>query len=200
MPTPLGHALGGMAAGWVLSGLRAADTRTLIRHGALFAVLGMLPDADLLVTAHRGPSHSVGAAAVAGLAVWAATRQARFALACACAYATHAVLDWASADSSVPRGVMAWWPFSREYYQSPVEVFASVWRRKETPDFWAHNIKAVLRELAILIPIALVAWWRVSTYRTPGRSSGPDARPQPFGAAAGTDGTSDPRGRRAGPA
>ena len=57
----------------------------------------------------------------------------------------------------MPRGIMALWPLTRDYYQAHTSIFDSVWRRNETPDFWAHNIRAVAKEVAILGPLALIA-------------------------------------------
>ena len=157
MPSPLGHALGGIAAGWAVA--RTPRTRQDWRkYGLLFAALAMFPDSDLLLQVHRGPTHSIAAALLAGLAIFAVVRDARLSLAAACAYATHPLLDWLGADTSWPRGVMALWPLTREHYKSAVEVFDSVWRRNETPDFWLHNIKAVAREVVILAPLAWLAW------------------------------------------
>ena len=55
MPTPLGHALGAAAAGWAVARPLPASvplTATL-RRGAWFALLGMFPDVDLLLTIGR---------------------------------------------------------------------------------------------------------------------------------------------------
>jgi inner membrane protein len=120
-------------------------------------MVGMLPDLDLLGPIHRGPTHSLGAAVLVGLAAGVIARHPRPGLAAAAAYATHTLLDWLSADTSAPRGIMALWPLTREYYQAHVSVFDAVWRRHETPDFWAHNIRAVAKEVAILGPPAVVA-------------------------------------------
>src|ERR687895_792307 len=95
MPSPLGHALAGAAVGWALttSSTQSASVRSVWRAGAWFALLAMLPDADLLFGAHRGISHSLGAACIVGLAVAALTRRPGFAIAAAAAYASHVVLD-----------------------------------------------------------------------------------------------------------
>jgi membrane-bound metal-dependent hydrolase YbcI (DUF457 family) len=159
MPTPLGHALGAAAAGWaVASPLSRVDRALIVGRGIWFALLGMAPDLDLLWGLHRGPTHSVGAALIVGLAVAAFTNSARLGAASGCAYGTHALLDWLGADSSMPVGVMAVWPITWEYYQASRPIFDSVWRRNETPDFWSHNVKALLKELLILVPAAWVAW------------------------------------------
>ena len=164
MPSPLGHALAGCAAGWAVAGAAAvgpAGTSTLWRTGAAFALLATMPDLDLLTPTHRASTHSLGAAHVMGLAVLSLARSVRLAAAGAAAYATHPLLDALGADTSAPVGVMGFWPLRTDYYHSGVALFESIWRRYETPDFWSHNILAVARELAILLPAALLlAWWR----------------------------------------
>jgi membrane-bound metal-dependent hydrolase YbcI (DUF457 family) len=159
MPTPLGHALGAAAAGWAVAPpVLPTERAILLRRGVWFALLGMVPDVDLLLAIHRGPTHSIGAALIAGLATTALSSNARLGLAAGCAYGTHALLDWLGADSSMPVGIMALWPITWEYYQASRPVFDSVWRRNETPDFWSHNVKALLKELLILVPAAWAAW------------------------------------------
>jgi hypothetical protein len=162
MPTPLGHALGAAAAGWALAPPLAATrgASDTLRRGVWFAILGMSPDLDLLVAGlHRGPTHSLGVALICGLAAAALTSNARLGAAAGCAYATHALLDWLGADSSRPIGIMALWPLTSDYYQASKPIFESIWRRNETPDFWSHNIKALARELVILVPPALIGFW-----------------------------------------
>lgn len=157
MPSPLGHALAGAAAGWVIARPDTASRWRVWRLGVLFAALGMLPDLDLLATVHRGPTHSLGMAAIVGLAATAVSRHPRLGVAAAAAYGTHTLCDWLSADTSLPLGVMALWPVSHEYYKASASIFDSVWRKNETPDFWAHNIRAIAREVAILGPLAAIA-------------------------------------------
>jgi len=152
MPSPLGHALGGIAAGWMIAPPRERSTRELVRSGALFAAVAMFPDIDLLFNWHSGPTHSIGAAAIAGLIVGAVTRRPRVGIAAAGAYASHVLFDWLNADTAAPFGVMALWPFGHEYYISRLDIFSGTLRYYR-PGFWAFNIKAVLRELLILLPV-----------------------------------------------
>lgn len=180
MPTPLGHALGGAAAGWALAPSLPAlapaasrGTSGTLRRGCWFALLGMVPDVDLLVAGlHRGPTHSLGAALICGLAAAAVTNNARLGAAAGAAYASHALLDWLGADSSMPVGIMALWPVTWEYYQVSTPVFDSVWRRNETPDFWSHNIKALAKELVILVPLAWAAFRMARARNVTWRSRG----------------------------
>lgn len=161
MPSPVGHALGGLAAGWMVGGRGTPMRRAEIRQAALFAAAGMAADLDLLFGAHSGPSHGLGAAGLAGLLAYLATRRGRFAAAVVAASASHTLLDWLGSDVAPPIGIMALWPFSREYYESSVHVFQAISRRYWLPDFWTLNLRAVVRELIVLGPIAtLMAYAR----------------------------------------
>ena len=53
-------------------------------------------------------------------------------------------------------GIMALWPFSRGYYESPWHVFMAISRRYWLPEFWTFNIRALGRELVILVPLAVM--------------------------------------------
>ena len=169
MPSPVGHAMAGIACAWVVSGAPAGVGRRsrLVKDVLLFGALGMLPDIDLVFGAHSGPTHSIGAAAIvaiAALIVRAAFRRqgsaaggvptAAFVAACAAAYGSHVVLDWMASDSTPPIGVMALWPFSRQHYESDLHVFMAISRRYHQGwSFLRHNTLALARELAILLPI-----------------------------------------------
>src|SRR5436189_880788 len=96
MPSPVGHALGGIAAGWLLQGPagRGACLVDSRQAAVTFALLAMAPDLDLFLEVHRGPTHSLGAALAIGGLTWLLVRTrradpARFAAACAAAYASH---------------------------------------------------------------------------------------------------------------
>jgi hypothetical protein len=142
----------------------------------------MLPDLDLLIGLHSGPTHGLGSALIIGLAVLACglTRDGaralsrlsgegsptsleaggafRFGAAAALAYATHPLLDWMGTDTTPPIGVMLFWPFDSGYYQSDLYVFMAISRRPWLPGFWAHNLTAVAREVLILAPIVAAVW------------------------------------------
>jgi inner membrane protein len=164
MPSPVGHALGGVAAGWLLEPehMASAPARSRIRFETLgFAALGIAADLDLLLGSHRGATHSIGAVLVVGVVAWLAlrrrSRRARWAIACAGAFASHGLLDWLGSDTSAPFGVPALWPFSSAYYQAPWPLFPAVSRRIHQPDlFWIPNALAVARELVILVPVVVL--------------------------------------------
>lgn len=163
MPSPVGHILGGIAAGWIAA--PSADRRLL----AVCAVVGAVADVDLfLPVPHRGPLHSLTAAIVVGVVVLLVLRvmrtpleRSRIALALGSAYASHVLLDWLGADTSTPRGLMLFWPLTSDYFISDVSVFRAISRRYWLETFWWNNTVAVLQELAILVPIVgLIAWRR----------------------------------------
>ena len=71
--------------------------------------------------------------------------------------ASHTLLDWLGTDSTAPIGIMALWPFSREYYESSLHIFHAISRRYWLQEFWTFNLFALLRELLILGPITVLA-------------------------------------------
>jgi membrane-bound metal-dependent hydrolase YbcI (DUF457 family) len=172
MPSPLGHALGGLAAGW------NASTRQNLRTAVLLAAVGIAPDLDLLVRDHRGFSHSLGAACVAGAIAWIVSRSPRWGLAVAAAWSSHVLLDWLSNDTRPPIGVMALWPLTRDYYKSSVEVFPPVSRRYWESRFWLYNLRAATVEILVLGPAAAIALM-ASARRKPGNGVRTPWRPDP---------------------
>ena len=121
---------------------------------AILAVVAVAPDLDLLVHSHRGESHSLGAALIAGVCVAACAitrrRTARWAAAVTLAWGSHVLLDWLSNDTRPPLGVMALWPFTRDYYKASIEIFPPVSRRYWESRFWIYNLRALAVELLIL--------------------------------------------------
>ena len=130
------------------------------RAAAVLAMVAIAPDLDLLVRDHRGMSHSLGVAIIAGLVAWGITRSPRRALAVTLAWASHVALDWLSNDTRPPIGVMALWPLSRGYYKASIEIFPAISRHYWEARFWIYNTKALLVELLILGPLAAAMLWR----------------------------------------
>jgi hypothetical protein len=129
----------------------------------LFGAVAVAPDLDLLVGAHSTYTHSIGAVIVVTLVTLAMTRGRwpRIALGIAAAWSSHILLDWLGSDTSPPIGIMALWPFSDGYYQSSLLVFDAISRRYWLPqEFIWGNLRAALKELLILGPIAWLAFWR----------------------------------------
>ena len=174
MPTPIAHALGGVAGGCLVAGAaalipgrrrceRAFETAIAragpARGAAVLACLGMLPDVDLLAGMHRSVTHSVGATLVAAAVGAATARRGRLfvAAAVAAAYGSHPLLDWLGHDPGAPHGIMAWWPWTMEFYLSEVQLFLRVCREYWQPECWRNNVLALGRELVILVPVTLAA-------------------------------------------
>jgi membrane-bound metal-dependent hydrolase YbcI (DUF457 family) len=156
MPSPVGHGLAGIAVGWNVVPRR--DRRVAL----LLAAVASVPDLDLLVGAHRGASHSLGAAAIAGVVAWAAVRHDRWrwSAAVTLAWASHVLLDWLSNDTRPPIGIMALWPFTDAYYKAGIEIFPAVSRRYWESRFWLYNLKALIVELIVLGPMVAAVIWR----------------------------------------
>ena len=182
MPTPIAHALGGVTAGClvrisaalVTPGrapeaplLRIEDRRSI----AALALLGMLPDADFLVGMHRSVTHSIGAMLIAAAFGWASAREGRLlaAISVGAAYGSHVLLDWLGTDPAAPHGIMAWWPWTEEFYLSDAALFMRVCREYWLPDCWWNNVLALGRELLILVPVTAATVF--FAFRLPRRTS-----------------------------
>jgi membrane-bound metal-dependent hydrolase YbcI (DUF457 family) len=123
----------------------------------------MAPDLDLLVGAHSGPTHGLGSALIVACLAWGCLRAIGWrgpglaAWGVLLAYASHTLLDWLGSDTSPPIGIMALWPFDRGHYESQRHLFMAISRRYWLPEFWTYNLRALVRELLILIPVVAFA-------------------------------------------
>lgn len=161
MPSPVGHALAGFAAGALVAGSppRGSFLASASRRALLFATLACLPDLDLLVGAHTMYTHSVGAVFLVTLLAWASGSRWSLVAACTLAYATHPFLDWLGRDASPPLGIMALWPFGSDYFMAPQPIITPVSRRYWLPGFWSHNLRVVSTEILVFGSIAAAAYW-----------------------------------------
>lgn len=177
MPTPIGHALAGLAVGLAAEPIRervALVLRTpFSRYALIGALFGALPDADLLYPPwHRGASHSLGLVALlmivtAGVTGKVTRRiQWRWVAIVGLAYASHVLLDWLGTDRYVPRGLEVFWPFSRTFYISDWDLFPPTERRIYLPQALAINVRAVATEVVVMAPIAALAWWCTRSRRS----------------------------------
>jgi inner membrane protein len=163
MPSPVGHALGAMTIGWIAAGV-PDRRRVLIQRACWLAAVGLAPDLDLLIGRHSAETHSAGAALLAGsiasLMRWpVADGRVRIWCAVTLAWLSHPILDSFGQDNTAPYGVMLLWPFSYEHILSSVNIFDPISRRWWLPGFVVHTLKAVVREVVILGPIAWLSWW-----------------------------------------
>jgi len=151
VPSPIGHALGGA----IVSQLIAPSAL------ALCAIAAVAPDLDFLWGRHNRETHSLAAAAIAGVATLAWSRDARLASAVTLAWLSHVFFDWLGSDTTPPLGVMALWPFSFEYYFSNAFFFEAISRRYWLDNFITHNLWAVTKEVLILgPPVAVLTAFR----------------------------------------
>jgi len=152
-----------LAVGWSVSGT-PADRRGLLRQTAILVAIGIAPDLDLLIGRHSMESHSMGAAViVASIAAWqrwpVATSRLTIWLAVALAWMSHPLLDALGSDTSVPIGVMAFWPLSDGHVQTGWEVFGPISRRYWRDDFLSINLRSISTEVLILAPILFATRW-----------------------------------------
>jgi len=150
MPSPVGHALGGIAIGWHVS------PRQNLQTAVVLAAIAIAPDLDLVFGTHREISHSIGAAIAAGIVALVATRSPRWGSAVVLSWASHVLLDWLSNDTRPPIGVMALWPITRDYYKAAIEIFPPVSRKYWESRFWIYNLRAVVMELVLVGPLCLL--------------------------------------------
>jgi LexA-binding, inner membrane-associated putative hydrolase len=159
MPSPAGHALGGLLVGMGT----LPESKGFKRDLAICAVAACLPDIDFLWRRHAMETHSVGAAVIAGLVVFALSRRRSLALACTLAWCSHVLFDWLGSDDFPPLGVMALWPFSHDFYFANAFIFEAISRRYRESGFWVQNLWAVAKEVLILLPpLIVLAYWRFS--------------------------------------
>src|SRR4051794_29415220 len=127
MPSPLGHALGGVAAAWAvdLSPVPRASPSTGSTPSSatagyltlIYAGLGALPDVDLMFGIPRTASHSILASVLVGIIAALVTGRVtprlpahRIAWMCGAAYGSHLLLDWLAVDRFPPSGIQLLWP------------------------------------------------------------------------------------------
>jgi membrane-bound metal-dependent hydrolase YbcI (DUF457 family) len=178
MPSPICHALAGVAAAWTVDLIpgdrawrRSPDTASWYQRAGgrltlACALLGAAPDLDLAFMDHRTVTHSIGAVCTVavGAALFAGNARrpiARVTLMCASAYASHLLLDWLGVDRYPPLGLQLMWPINKTWYISGVDLFRqTAHRRIFTRGPMMVNARAIAQEIAILGPV-LVALWLV---------------------------------------
>lgn len=170
MPLPLGHSLMGYT---LAEGSRIKLSRNVWMNIFIFALLANLPDIDYLPgylegfpnRYHHHEIHSLGFAALMGLVgglvylrmagkFWACFLPIFFAV------SSHLLLDLVTEDFSDPRGMMLLWPLNSEFYDCSWKIFKAVSKSNHSADFFIslftlHNVRVVLIELIIMVPLAL---------------------------------------------
>lgn len=165
MPSPIGHALAGLACSFAADQRKQATRRWPYLTLTCMA-LAAAPDLDLLYGGHRMFTHSVAAVGVVWLATALITRGVtgrvdwRVTIACALAYGSHLLLDYFGADYGTPAGLQLFWPW-HEYFKSDLELFRSTERHAPFSAFAIEmNARALAQEVLILGPPLLLAWLR----------------------------------------
>jgi membrane-bound metal-dependent hydrolase YbcI (DUF457 family) len=168
MPTPIGHALGGLA---VYAVTRDKPLKEDLTFAAVCVGVSLLPDLDLAIgpfagrSYHHYFSHSLGFAALFGVAVYLVslamgrTHPLRDAGVLFAVYLSHIVLDIVGKDTTSPFGVQLFWPLSDAFHISPIHIFDEVRRGTVERLLGLHNWLAVLREIVILAPLLAALWW-----------------------------------------
>ena len=79
---------------------------------------------------------------------------------------SHLMLDFLGRDTSYPYGIQVFWPFSKEFFISPVRIVRSVSKSSASQTFiqslfcW-HNFWTVFSEIAVFVPLILgLRIWR----------------------------------------
>jgi membrane-bound metal-dependent hydrolase YbcI (DUF457 family) len=174
MPTPVGHAIGGLA---VYLAARDRPIREDLPIAVACAGASLLPDLDFAIGPFAGRSyhhyftHSLGFTALFALAAYLVcrflgrTRSFRDAMVLSAAYLSHIFLDMLGRDTTPPFGVQLFWPLSDVFTLSPVSLFDEVRRGTLGKLFGLHNWLAVAKETLILGPITVLLWWKRSLVR-----------------------------------
>lgn len=166
MPSPVGHAIAGLC-GYTLV---ARDVAPRYRKALLFASVAIanLPDIDILPGVfagdlgrfHRQGTHSLVAGLAIGLFVgllvkrwkWSSLQWGVWAFTL---YLSHILLDMLVESS---RGVQFFWPFSDDYFISPITIFRSFKYSASAIGtiqtiFSLNNTFTVIWEIILLFPI-----------------------------------------------
>lgn len=171
MPTMIGHSLAGVLLNETKLFLPA---QTAFKSMLIAIILANLADLDFVSgffvgnpnRFHHGITHSLGATVLVGVlfALYFYIKENRFLAPFAFSsllYFSHVLFDFFSMDTSLPRGVPIFWPFTGEHYMSPVSVFSDVHKDSTSTTFVqslfvSHNAWTILRETIILGPFFLL--------------------------------------------
>jgi inner membrane protein len=168
MSTPVGHFLLGSTLGY--GPIKRVSPNSWVTLGLLL-VLSNLSDIDYLFGLPTGnPSryhhfwtHSLiftGLFGIlSGILFWIITNKSGWKLGFIVflIMASHLILDFFTKDTSEPIGLQLFWPFSTQFYISPVTIFRDVAKSAQSQHFFAslfclHNLWTVLLEAVILGP------------------------------------------------
>src|SRR5262245_8121745 len=133
MPTPVAHGLAGLTVH--LLAARDLDEAWDPRRAGARGGAALAPDLDRFLhfagvrNRHSAGTHGIGFALLAAVAtslgarLLAARRPLVLGATAGLGWGSHILLDYLNRDTNPPIGIMAFWPFSREYYKFPWPVF-----------------------------------------------------------------------------
>lgn len=186
MPSPVAHTLGAYSVLLLLHPkfIQSRYMNSLALGSAFF--FGSLADADFVVAQfssarylqHHFFSHSIPFAIVIGLLCYGIAaaaniqQKARTAFLLFSAYTSHLLLDYMTEDGSKPYGIPLLWPFTEEHFVSPLMLFYSIHRGQWHDIFGPHNLLALIVEIAITGPLALLAYVMARNRLSRGKTSG----------------------------
>ena len=161
MCSPVGHSLAGYALYQAYGG-KGKLTRDWWKI-VLFIFAANAPDIDFLAGIfvgnanrfHHGISHSLGFSLLFALCMYVIPRfrtKRDFAIFFSLCFG-HVVIDFLSADSSTPLGVMLFWPFRQKYFISSFSLFSDIHHLVLSDLFDLHNIGAVAWETVFFLSI-----------------------------------------------
>lgn len=106
---------------------------------------------------HHGISHTLGFSILFALGMYVISRFKRkkdfiifFLL-----YFGHVLIDFLTADTTAPFGVMLFWPFTKRYFIFFHSLFLDIHHFTLSELFDLHNIKAMAWEMIIFFPIII---------------------------------------------
>lgn len=172
MPTPIGHSLISTA---IFSGVDRKKLKLKWLDYPIFLFIGIFPDLDFLPGLiletpsrfHHGFTHSlffgIIIGTITGLLYSKLKRKhwLNYSIVFSGTYFAHLLADFFGVDTSFPFGEQLFWPLWQAYVLSPISIFSDVYRSSNSTDFFIsmfnmHNLKAVVIELIICIPILLL--------------------------------------------
>jgi inner membrane protein len=176
MPSPIGHTLAGISGFYLVYPQIPKPQKIAALLTAIF--VANAPDLDIFAglilhqnpgILHRQATHSFIVAIVLGCLIAGIIRLLNIKNASwiglwfAGLYASHICLDWLVADDGFPYGLQALWPFSQDYFISPLTIFNGFDYATEgltmiQSMMTFNNLIGTLKEFAILTPIAFLSW------------------------------------------
>ncbi len=168
MSTPVGHSLVGVSICFLVL-RKFSDWKTLL----FCAIAACLPDIDFLPGIfagnmnyyhHRG-THSIFFAFIVSLAVWALAKKKNGFKLGSIAFIlvlSHLAIDYIAIDRAAPFGIPLLWPFSGKYFYFRYAFLPEVLRGDSVISIFNwHNLRTMIVELFIFLPIALLLYKRV---------------------------------------